>query len=76
MTKNRENLDSDLERLNGYAQALARKYPEPPAFWQEFSGLAEEVLRNAAREDHDWVLQRIRHMVAAVGMGGPPPMMS
>jgi hypothetical protein len=72
MTKNRDNLDSDLDRLQGYAQALARKYPEPPLFWQEFSGLAEEVLRNAARDDHDWVLQRIRRMVAEVGMGAPP----
>ncbi|KLD64887.1 hypothetical protein [Dyella japonica] len=72
MTKNRDNLDSDLDRLQGYAQALARKYPEPPLFWQEFSGLAEEVLRNAARDDHDWVLQRIRCMVAEVGMGAPP----
>jgi hypothetical protein len=72
MTKNRDNLDSDLDRLQGYAHALARKYPEPPLFWQEFSGLAEEVLRNAARHDHDWVLQRIRAMVADVGMGVPP----
>lgn len=74
MTKNRDNLDSDLARLHGYALALARKYPEPTVFWQEFSGLAEEVLRNAARDDHDWVLQRIRHMVAEVGMGAPPVM--
>ncbi|MET3650476.1 hypothetical protein [Dyella japonica] len=73
MTKNRENLDSDLERLQGYAQALARKYPEPQLFWQEFSGLAEEVLRDAAHDDHEWALRRIRHMVAEVGMGGPPP---
>lgn len=72
MTKNRDNLDSDLDRLQGYAQNLARKYPEPPLFWQEFSGLAEEVLRNAARDDHEWVLQRIRRMVAEVGMGAPP----
>lgn len=72
MTKNRDNLDSDLDRLQGYAHALARKYPEPPLFWQEFSGLAEEVLRNAARDDHDWVLERIRAMVADVGMGVPP----
>jgi hypothetical protein len=72
MTKNRENLDSDLDRLEGYARALARKYPESHVFWQEFSGLAEEVLRNATRDDHEWVLQRIRRMVAAVGMGYPP----
>lgn len=75
MTKNRDNLDSDLDRLQDYAQALARKYPEPPLFWQEFSGLAEEVLRNAARDDHDWVLQRIRRMVADVGMGSPSAML-
>lgn len=72
MTKNRDNLGSDLDRLEGYAQALARKYPEPRDFWQEFSGLAEEILRDAARADHDWVLDRIRVMVAGVGMGSPP----
>lgn len=76
MTKNRENLDSDLERLQGYARALARKYPEAQLFWQEFSGLAEEVLRDAAHDDHEWVLHRIRRMVAEVGMGGPPPQFS
>lgn len=74
MTKNRENLERDLARLQGYAQALVRKYPEPQHFWQEFSGLAEEVLRNAAHEDHEWVLQRIRRIVAEVGMAGPPPL--
>lgn len=73
MTKNRDNLGNDLERLEGYAQALARKYPQTREFWQEFSGLAEEILRNAAREDHEWVLERIRLIVAAVGMGSPPP---
>lgn len=75
MTKNRENLDDDLERLQGYAQALARKYPQSQPFWQEFAGLAEAVLRHAAHEDHEWVLQRIRQIVAEVGMGGPPPIL-
>ncbi|HET6552489.1 MAG TPA: hypothetical protein VFG49_03040 [Dyella sp.] len=72
MTKNRYYLEKDLERLQGYAIALARKYPEPRLFWHEFSGLAEEVMRDAAREDHDWVLQRVREIVTATGVGGPP----
>lgn len=73
MTKNRYNIEQDLERLEGYAMALARKYPDARTFWQEFSGLAEEVMRNASQEDYGWVLQRVREIVLRAGVEGPPP---
>ena len=72
MTKNRDNLSADLDRLHAYAQLLARKYPERQAFWREFSGLAENVLRDAAHGDHEWEMQRIRLILADAGMEGPP----